>query len=147
MTTTRSSAVPGADTGPDVLSLPPPTTLRMVLVAATLVVTALFVGTALHNTLLGASWDAAIRACLPPGTLVAETVEQLRCQAPAERTRALVAVGAVAVAVLMAVAVMFGSPVVVRRRRRLKDPQDRYRDAADALARLAARAGVRAPAC
>lgn len=129
---------------PDVLALPTSTTLRMVVVAVALVVSALFVGTALHNALLGQAWDAAVLGCLGPGDLL-PTAEQLSCQAPAERRRAGVALLAAAVAVVLAAVVVAFAPAVVRRRRRLVPADPRFARTVQAVADLATASGVRAP--
>jgi hypothetical protein len=62
---------------PDVLALPTSTTLRMILAAVTLVVSALFVGTALYNAVHGQAWDATVLACLGPGGGLPRTAAQL----------------------------------------------------------------------
>ncbi len=116
----------------------------MVVVAVALVVSALFVGTALHNALLGQAWDAAVLGCLGPGDLL-PTAEQLSCQAPAERRRAGVALLAAAVAVVLAAVVVAFAPAVVRRRWRLVPADPRFARAVQAVADLAAATGVRAP--
>jgi len=130
---------------PAVLALPTSTTLRMVVVAVALLVSALFVGTALHNALLGQAWDAAVRVCVGPSGLLSTTAEQLSCQAPAERRRAMVALLVAVLAVALAAMVVALAPVVVRRRRRLVPADPRFARAVQVVADLAATAGVRAP--
>lgn len=137
------SAPTPAPVRPDVLALPTSTTLRMVVVAAALVVSALFVGTALHNALLGQAWDQAVLGCLGPGGLLSP--EQLSCQAPAERRRAAVALVAAGVAVVLAAVLVAVVPALVRRRRRLVPADPRFARAVAAVADLAAADGVRTP--
>jgi Zn-dependent protease with chaperone function len=130
---------------PDVLALPTSTTLRMVLVAVALVVSALFVGTALYNAVHGRAWDEAVLACLGPGGVLPSTAAQLACEGPVERGRAEVAMLAAAATTVFAAALIALAPVLVRRRLRLVPVDARYARAVQAVTEIASAAGVRGP--
>lgn len=128
-----------------VLAVPSSTSLRMVVVTATLLVSALFVGTALHNAFLGEEWQAAVLGCLQPGQLFASSPGQLACQAPAERRRAAIALLAVAIAVILAAGIIYAVPAVIRHRRRLVLADVRFSRAVDAVNGLALATRVHPP--
>ncbi len=127
---------------PAVLALPRATTLRMVALVVALVVSGLFVGTALHNALLGDSWSEAARACAGPDGLLPTDPG---CMADAERRRALVAVLAALGVALLAVAGAYVAAARVRRRARLLPVDARFASAVRRTAELAADEGVPAP--
>ncbi|MCD2190311.1 M48 family metalloprotease [Actinomycetospora soli] len=130
---------------PDVLALPPSTALRMVVLSVALVIAALFVGTAMHNAVLGESWQTAVQGCLQPGQILPDTAAQTACQSPAERRRAVVALLTASGSVVLAVVVVVAAPVVIRRRRRLEPADGRFARAIAAVAALSAEMGVRPP--
>ncbi|WP_433505454.1 M48 family metalloprotease [Pseudonocardia halophobica] len=132
-------------TVPRVLALPSSTTLRMLLVAAALLVTAMFVGTAVYNALLGQAWTGAYYGCLPTGAVLPSSTLQLRCTAPEEARRAWFALGAAGVAVLLAAIVVLAVPLVVARRQGLRAPGPGYARGVEAVAALAGIAGVPVP--
>lgn len=138
------TAATSTDGRPALLGAPTPagTAVRMVLVAVTLAVTGLFVGTALFNA-LDDDWTTTVVGCTFGN--VGDVREQLRCAAPAERARALSAVTAAAAAAVLAGAVMLAVPSVLRHRRRLVPADGRFDAAVRAVADLAAAERLRAP--
>jgi Zn-dependent protease with chaperone function len=129
-----------------VLSLPSATALRLIVLVVAMLAAGLFVGTALYNSLLGASWIRAVEACVSsaPAGLVAPVQVQLRCSAPGEQQRALIAVAVTVVIGLVAVAMVLLAPAVLCHRRRLR-PGVGFDAATARLAELALRVGVRVP--
>lgn len=146
MTSPTTGLARGPMTGlPRVLALPSSTTLRMLLVAAALLVSALFVGTAVYNALLGQAWTDAYYRCLPAGGVVPSSTPELRCTAPEEARRAWFALGAAGVAILLAATVVLAVPLVVARRLGLRAPGPAYTRGVEAVAALARTAGVPVP--
>lgn len=131
---------PGSSVAP--LPLPSATSLRMVLVVTALVVSGLFVGTGLFNA-LDDNWTTAVLGCF--STNPVDVASQLHCQAPAERQRATVAVGAAIMLVLLACVVIAVAPTVLRRRKQLKPADQRYARARQTVSALAADDRMRAP--
>lgn len=121
---------------------PSSTSLRMVLVAVALVVSGLFVGTALYNA-IDDSWTARIVGCVAADPV--DVGAQLACQAPAERERVLAASGAAVALVLLATVVVLVMPAVLSRRRKLVAADPRYAQALQAVAAMAAAEGVPTP--
>ncbi len=146
MTSPTTGLTRGPMTGPArVLALPSSTTLRMLLVAAALLVSALFVGTAVYNALLGQSWTDAYYGCLRTGGVMPSSTPELRCTAPLEARRAWFALGAAGTAILLAAIVVLAVPLVVARRQGLRVPGPGYARGVEAVAALARTAGVPVP--
>lgn len=130
-----------------VLSLPSATTLSLIVLAVAMLAAGLFVGTALYNSLFGASWIRDVEACMnnaPAGAASSEEV-QLSCAAPGEHQRAMIAVAVTTIIGLVAVATVVLAPRVLCHRRRLR-PGVGFDAAKARLAELALGAGVRVPA-
>jgi Zn-dependent protease with chaperone function len=134
------------DRRPNVLALPSATTSRLIVLVVAMLTAGLFVGTALHNSLLGASWTRAVAACAGSarvgGTPVVQA--QLICAAPAELRRALIALATTVVVAVAAIVILLLAPAVLRRRRRLR-PGVEFDAATARLTALAHEAGVRPP--
>ncbi|MBO1269424.1 M48 family metalloprotease [Arthrobacter cavernae] len=138
----------------NVLAYPPPTTGQFVVFVAALLTAGLFVGTWLHNEILGASWTRSVLLCeasaqdagagLPPGeAFLARTLAAQQCAGPVERIRVLWSAGGTAMVALGAVALMYVRPAVIRRRRRLSRPTPAMRPVLERFAGLSAEAGLR----
>ena len=135
---------------PDVLGYPSPTTSRYLIFAAALVASGLFVGNYVHNWVFGDAWRATVATCFEEygtgGTILAmidENRQFTACTAETERTRVAVTVAGALVAALSAAVMLWVAPVVVRRRRGLKDLPDALVAVRERFAELAQQAGVR----
>ncbi len=135
---------------PDVLGYPSPTTSRYLVLAAALLASGLFVGNFVHTWLLGDEWQQRVAVCQGRygggGTELAEMLSTNarfhECTAGVERRRTAVTVGGAAVEAGAALAMLWLAPVVVRRRRRLRDLPDGLSGAARRFDELAVEAGV-----
>lgn len=113
---------------PDVLAYPSPTTSRYLVFVTALLAAGLFVGNWFHLQVLGDQWTRTVAGCLqqPDGAttldeMLARQRSETACTADAERVRTLFAIGGAALAALVAVVVLYVSPVLVRRRRGLRE--------------------------
>ncbi len=141
---------PGAGR-PDVLAYPSPTTSRYLVFAAALLSAGLFVGGWVHNQTVGQEWadtyldcraknGATVPAFSPESYDAQEGVR--RCIADVEWTRALITLGGAGLAALIALVILVVAPVVVRRRRGLRELDSRLGGANDRVRLLADEAGV-----
>jgi Zn-dependent protease with chaperone function len=142
---------------PDVLAYPSPTTTRFLILVAALLTAGLFVGTWVHNgSTAGDAWARSVATCsqllAPPVAVggnpaaVFDAQEAYNdCIAPAERTRAAFSFGGAFVAAVGGALVLFVSPIVVERRRRLHAPGPRLDSAAQRFRELATAAQLPRP--
>ncbi len=143
---TRSTvASAGAAPRVDVLSLPRTTTLRAVLLVATMLSAGLVVGTMLHNLLLGEAWNHRFRECtaVPEGAPGVLGSAFTACMAPAEQRRVVVALTTAALVLALAWLVVLVAPVLHDRRRNLRPLVEGYERGRGRFAELAAEAGLR----
>ncbi|GIJ71688.1 hypothetical protein Voc01_066050 [Virgisporangium ochraceum] len=126
-----SVAAPGPDPRPRVLAFPAPSLARFGMLAVVLVITGAFAGIWLHLELRRDAYLARAEACeqeasrtpltLPEPRATARRIQVAdRCRAPAERERAGYMLGGALTAMLAGSAVVFLTPLVVRRRWRLR---------------------------
>ncbi|PRY51112.1 peptidase M48-like protein [Geodermatophilus tzadiensis] len=144
---TGTAAPPGTTPRVDVLALPRTTTLRAILLVATMVGTGLVVGTMLHNLVLADPWNARFRECtvVPEGGpgVLAETFTA--CMAPVEQRRVAIALVMGALVLVLAWIVVLVAPTVHERRRGLRPLDGGNERARCRFAELAAEAGLRRP--
>ena len=102
-----------------------------------------------RNQTVGQEWADTYLECRAPygvGSILRVTrstpSEVLTCTEDVEWTRALVTLGGVGVVALLATAILFVAPVIVRRRRRLTDVDDQLSGASDRFMALAHVVGV-----
>jgi Zn-dependent protease with chaperone function len=135
---------------PDVLAYPSPTASQFLVFVAALLTAGAFVGSWVHNEVVGNEWEATVTRCLvasrtEPGVLE-RSARQDRCRAAAERRRAAYSFGGAGTAAAAGVVLLLVAPAVVRRRRRLRPLDQRLAPVAARVGALAAEAGVgRAP--
>jgi Zn-dependent protease with chaperone function len=140
---TRPERVPLRVTG-----LPRSTTTQFVLLVVSILAAGLFVGTAVHNSVAGAAWDAAYARCAAASAVQQGGPEQqwaalLACVQPAEAVRVGYALGAAALVAVGAVAVVIATPPLLIRRRKLRPLADRHADALTRMTALAWQARLR----
>ncbi|WP_369746208.1 M48 family metalloprotease [Paenarthrobacter sp. AMU7] len=122
----------------NVLALPAPTTGLYVLFTAALLAVGLFVGSWMHNVVLGREWVQELGKCL-----ALDFAQQQQCTAPLEIRRGLWSVAGAGVMAVFAVAVMFVVPLVIRRRRSLQVPAPKHSAVVERFGQLASEAGLR----
>jgi hypothetical protein len=133
---------------PHVLSLPSPATSRFLVLVTALLAAGLFIGDWVHNeSPAGREWSRRVAMCqqAPVATSAPGDANALldgqrafqRCTADVESRRATYALGGLAVAVLGGLAVLFASPRVLERHRRLRPPGAALVAASDRVAALA----------
>ena len=144
-----SDAPAGEAPRPDVLGYPSPTTSRYLILAVALLASGLFVGNWLHNQVAGDEWVRTVIACEQRrggGTtfeeLLREQEEFNACTAEVETTRTAFSVSGTLAAAAFALVLLYASPVVVRRRRRLRELGPNLAGAGERFAMLADEAGV-----
>ena len=126
----------------NVLAFPAPTTGLYLLLIAALLAVGLFVGSWMHNVVLGKEWVQALRSCLS-----LEVDQQRSCMAPAEFRRGLWSLAGALLVAGLAVGVLYVVPSVIRRRRLLKLPMPKHQAVVARFAQLASQAGLlRTPA-
>ncbi|OLT00532.1 hypothetical protein BJF90_35065 [Pseudonocardia sp. CNS-004] len=140
---TRPERVPLRVTG-----LPRSTTTQFVLLVVSILAAGLFVGTAVHNSVAGAAWDAAYARCAAASTAQQGGPEQqwavlLACVQPAEAVRVTYALGAAVLVAIGAIAVVIATPPLLIRRRKLRPLADRHADALTRMTALAWQARLR----
>ncbi len=160
-------ATPGGQVGaagdvpvvrPDILAYPSPTTTRFLVLVGALLTAGLFVGTWVHNgSAAGDTWARTVAACSQQPAASSQLGNDPRaalraqdafaeCTAPAERTRAGYAIAGALIAGCGGIMVLFVSPVLVERRRRLRIPGPRLDPAVRRFRELTADARLsRAP--
>ncbi|WP_156810663.1 M56 family metallopeptidase [Arthrobacter sp. FB24] len=121
----------------NVLAFPAPTTGLYLLFIAALLAVGLFVGSWMHNVVLGKEWIQALKGCLP-----LEVDQQRGCTAPAEFRRGLWSLAGALLVAGLAVVVLFAVPSVIRRRRLLKPPMAKHEAVVKRFAELASQAGL-----
>ncbi|MGO4144591.1 M48 family metalloprotease [Paenarthrobacter sp. YAF11_1] len=122
----------------NVLALPAPTTGLYLLFIAALLAVGLFVGSWMHNVVLGREWVQELGKCL-----ALDFAQQQQCTAPLEIRRGLWSLAGAGVMAVVAVAVMFVVPLVIRRRRALQVPAPKHRAVVERFGQLASEAGLR----
>jgi Zn-dependent protease with chaperone function len=141
---------------PDVLAYPSPTASQFVIFIAAMLTAGAFVGSWVHNQVVGDEWQRTVTRCLtaaraePPAAtrqaaLLERAAREGRCRAAAERRRAGYSFGGAAAAAGIGLGLMLAAPTVVRRRRRLRSLDPRLAPVATRLAELAGEAGVGRP--
>jgi hypothetical protein len=137
---------------PDVLAYPSPTTSRYLIFATALLSAGLFVGGWVHNQTVGQKWADTYLGCqatygVPvPGFDEESFAAQdaiLDCVGDVERVRAWMTLGGAGLSALLALGILVVAPVVVRRRRGLRDLDSRLQGAHDRFGDLARASGVR----
>ena len=135
---------------PDVLAYPSPTTSRYLVFATALLSTGLFVGGWVHNQTVGQKWADTYLDCratygadldFTDASFQAQQ-EVLDCVADVEWTRAFFTLGGAGLSLLVAVVILVLAPVVIRRRRGLKELDARLDGATERFRVLADEAGV-----
>ncbi len=132
---------------PDVLGYPSPTTARYVIFAVALLASGLFIGNFVHNWALGDEWRETVAACEAEhgGSFVTSLLQNdafSRCTAGAEATRVGVTIGGALVVALVALLLLYVTPLVVVRRRGLRPLPEALGAAQERFAALATEAGV-----
>lgn len=139
----------------NVLAYPAPTTGRYLLFIVAMLTSGMFVGWWMHNVVFGDEWFrwfAYCQATVPyadPGASLGETVARgeaaRQCMAPSERVRALWSLAGAGVVAAISVIVLWLIPPVLRRRRHLAQPPQKYHEVISRFAELAREAGLRKP--
>ncbi len=134
---------------PDVLAYPSPATARYLVLVGALLTVGLFVGNWFYTQVHGDEWASTLLSCMrlsgdgaTAAELLADQAATATCTADVERTRTYYALGGAAFAVVVAVAVMFAAPLVVRRRRRLRPLGPHLTGTAERFSALAEEAQV-----
>ncbi|MGA8790604.1 MAG: M48 family metalloprotease [Paenarthrobacter sp.] len=122
----------------NVLALPAPTTGLYLLFIAALLAVGLFVGSWMHNVVLGREWVQELGRCL-----ALDFAQQQQCTAPLEIRRGLWSLAGAGVMAVFAVAVMFVVPLMIRRRRALQVPAPKHSAVVERFGHLASEAGLR----
>lgn len=122
----------------NVLAFPAPTTGLYLLFIAALLAVGLFVGSWMHNLVLGKEWIQALNSCL-----ALEVSQQRGCTAPAELRRGLWSLAGAFLMAGLAVAVLYAAPSVITRRRSLKLPLPKHQAVVERFAQLASQARLR----
>lgn len=122
----------------NILALPAPTTGLYFLFIASLIAVGLFVGSWMHNAVLGREWVQSLSGCL-----ALSTDQQPACTAPLEVRRGLWSLAGAGVVLALALGVLFVVPPVIRRRRKLKAPLPKHHVVVDRVTGLASQAGLR----
>ncbi|MFJ6454972.1 M48 family metalloprotease [Paenarthrobacter sp. NPDC091669] len=122
----------------NVLALPAPTTGLYLLFIAALLAVGLFVGSWMHNVVLGREWVQELGKCL-----ALDLAQQQQCTAPLEIRRGLWSLAGAGVMAVFAVAVMFVVPLMIRRRRALQAPSQKHSAVVERFGDLASEAGLR----
>jgi Zn-dependent protease with chaperone function len=137
----------------NVLAFGTPTTTRYLAFLAALLSAGIFVGSWWYNQTQGRHWIDVVVSCagqarasssLPPvqAELAREALEA-SCRGAADLRRAAYGLGGAAVVGAVALVVVYLAPVLVRRRRRLRELGPALREAGGRFAELAAEAGIR----
>lgn len=121
----------------NVLAFPAPTTGLYLLFIAALLAVGLFVGSWMHNVVLGKEWIQALSSCL-----ALEVDQQRGCTAPAEFRRGSWSLAGAVLVAGLAVAVLYAVPSVIRRRRLLKLPMPKHQAVVERFAELASQASL-----
>jgi Zn-dependent protease with chaperone function len=119
----------------NVLAFPAPTTGLYLLFIAALLAVGLFVGSWMHNLVLGKEWIQALNSCL-----ALEVNQQRGCTAPAELRRGLWSLAGACLVAGLTVAVLYAVPSVITRRRSLKLPLPKHQAVVERFAQLASQA-------
>jgi Zn-dependent protease with chaperone function len=119
------------------LALPAPTTGLYFLFIASLLAVGLFVGSWMHNVVLGRDWIKGVSSCL-----AVDLAQQQACTAPVEVRRGLWSVAGAGVMLVLATGALFVVPLVIQRRRKLKPPLPKHQPVLDRIAQLADEAGL-----
>jgi Zn-dependent protease with chaperone function len=143
----------GAEPRPNALALPSPTSSQFAVFIAALLTAGTFVGSWVHNVVVGDQWYRTVSRCYAPSLgggggfdrQVAAEQGALRCSASAERRLAVVEIAGVGAVAVLAVALLAVAPAVLERRRRLRPPGERLAPAAQRLDALAGEAGLTRP--
>ncbi|WP_024368466.1 M48 family metalloprotease [Arthrobacter sp. TB 26] len=121
----------------NVLAFPAPTTGLYLLFIAALLGVGLFVGSWMHNVVLGKEWIQALNNCL-----ALEVDQQRGCTAPTEFRRGLWSFAGAVLVAGFAVAVSYAVPSVIRRRRSLELPMPKHQAVVERFAQLASQASL-----
>jgi Zn-dependent protease with chaperone function len=113
---------------PDLTTLPKPTTGRVVVLLTALLAIGVTVGNLAHSTIFGDEWVAVLSRCsqeaaedVPSVDMFATNEVMQGCLIPAERVRAGFMAGGALAVVIGSVGFVYVAPVLVRRRRGLRE--------------------------
>ncbi|TFC49052.1 hypothetical protein E3O47_12355 [Cryobacterium sp. TMT2-17-1] len=121
----------------NVLAFPAPTTGLYLLFIAALLAVGLFVGSWMHNIILGKEWIQALNNCF-----ALEVDQQRGCKAPIEFRRGSWSLAGAALVAGLSIAVLYSVPSVIRRRRSLKLPMPKHQAVVERFALLASQANL-----
>ena len=134
---------------PDVLAYPSPTASQFVVFIAAMLTAGAFVGSWVHNHVVGDEWQQTVSRCLTANRGEAGVLERAaredRCRAAAERRRAAYSFGGAGAAGLVGLGVLLVAPAVVTRRRRLRSLDTRFGAVTARVEELATEMGIGRP--
>lgn len=119
----------------NVLAFPAPTTGLYLLFIAALLAVGLFVGSWMHNIVLGKEWIQALNSCF-----ALNANEQRACTATVESRRGLWSFGGTVIMTALSAAVLYAVPPIIRHRRALKLPMLKHQGVVERFALLATQA-------